>query len=438
MPDARVQAAGSIGRLTSLVDAYARRVTPAVLEQHRGGSVSSALGVWLLVAACAGAAQGTEQEALEQALGCPAAEAGSLLASFMAAPPPALRAAIAVWARAGDASEELSAWVRGLPSQVQSGFMPTQAEADAWAQRETGGLIGSFPLQIDALTRVVLASALATKVSWEAPFGIVAADKHLGSGSPWQGRVARLLWDGSPRVGTVIARTQSADLVAVHAAVAREDLTVISVSADPRVAREAVLAAAHEVASTAVAGAGVEPAAPACSLYDLPLGAGHSWEITEQRVPTYVTEPPLERIAGAALPAWSVRGRLDLAASPLFATAPALATVRRLIGPEPDDKGEARQAAMASFTRYGFEAAAVTAMGIRAAAARLPLQRTLQRTAVLRFDHPYAAVAIAGRPASEGAGGAAVPPADSPFSGLPLFSAWVQEPQEPEEGAPRG
>jgi hypothetical protein len=447
MPDARVQTPAGTGRLASLVSVYADRVTPAVLEQHGGSSVSSALGVWLLLAACADAAQGSERVALEEALGCDAAEAATLLAQFMATPPPALRAAIAVWVRAANASDALAAWVRGLPSQVQSGFMPTQAGADAWAQRETLGLIRSFPLQIDDLTRLVLASALATRVSWETPFGVVAADEHLGSGSPWRGRVSRLLWDGAPRAATVIARTEAAGLVAVHAAVAREDLTVISVSADPGVSREAVLTAAYEVASS-VAG---DPGRLACSLYDLPLGTGHSWQITEQEVPTYVKEAPMERIAGAALPAWSVRADLDLRRSPRFATAPALETLRRLIGAERDDPCEATQAAVASFTRFGFEAAAVTALGIRASAARLPVQRTPQRTAVLRFDHPYAAVAIAGRAgpargptglagssALSGSLSSTATSAGSPFSGLPLFSAWVAEPREPEDTPPSG
>ncbi|MFL5864871.1 MAG: hypothetical protein ACJ780_29595 [Solirubrobacteraceae bacterium] len=430
MPDPRIQAASSTQRLASLVDAYARRVVPAVLEQHPAASVSSALGVWLLLAVCAGAANGADRGALEEMLGCSAADAGSLLARFMAAPPPALRAAIAVWVRARDASEELAAWVRALPPRVQSGFMPTQAEADGWAQRETVGLIRSFPIEIDELTRIVLASALATRVSWEAPFGVVAAADHLGPSSLWRGRVARLLWDASPLAATMIARTQSAGLVAVHAALARGDLRVFSVSADPGVARAAVLTAAHEVASV---GAG-DPAALACSLYDLPLGAGHSWEITEQEVPTYVKEPLMERIAGAALPAWSVRGDLDLQRSPVFGTGPALQTLRRLIGPQRDDLCEATQTAVASFTRYGFEAAAVTATGIRTAAIRVPRDTVLQRSAVLRFDHPYAAVAIAGRPASPGVGASA--PQDASFPGLPLFAVWVDEPQEPEDDPP--
>src|SRR5436853_436159 len=112
MPDPRIQAASSTQRLASLVDAYARRVVPAVLEQHPAASVSSALGVWLLLAVCAGAANGADRGALEEMLGCSAADAGSLLSRFMAAPPPALRAAIAAWVRARDASEELAAWAR--------------------------------------------------------------------------------------------------------------------------------------------------------------------------------------------------------------------------------------------------------------------------------------------------------------------------------------
>ena len=434
----RVEASSAAGRLPALVDAYARRVYPAVLDEHRGASVVSPLGVWLLLAACAGAAEDPERASLEEALGCSASVASGLLARFVAAPPPALNAAIAVWVRAHDATDAVAAWVRELPPGVESGFMPTQAEADAWAKRETLGLIESFPVGIDEFTRVMLASALATRVSWEVPFAVAPSREHLGVRSPWRGKVERLLWDGPVRGPNraMIARTASAGVVAVHCAVAREDLTVISVSADPGVGREAVLDAAHEVAASAT---GDVWRRLWCSLYGLPLGAGHSWEISEEHVATYVKEPPLERIAGAALPAWSVRGDLDLEASPRFATGPALETLRRLIGPRPDDECQAIQTAVASFTRYGFEAAAVTALGIRAAAVRLPVARALQRSAVLRFDHPYAAVAIAGRPPSSGGGTVAPPASDGAgFPGLPLFSVWVHEPAEPEDAAPAG
>jgi hypothetical protein len=160
------QTGGAVERLPALVSAYARRVSSAVLEQQRAASVSSALGVWLLLAACVSAAQGSDRAALEDALGCPAAEAARLLAAFMTDPPEALHAGIALWVAVDDATAELSSWTRGLPGEVESGFMPSQAEADAWADHATLGLIRRFPMEIDADTRIVLASALATKVTW--------------------------------------------------------------------------------------------------------------------------------------------------------------------------------------------------------------------------------------------------------------------------------
>jgi hypothetical protein len=429
----QVRTGGAMERLPALVSAYARRVSAAVLEQQRAASVSSALGVWLLLAACVSAAEGSDRAALEEALGCSSDEASRLLAGFVAAPPPALHAALAVWLRIVDATAEVTDWARGLPDSVSSGFMPTQAEADAWAQRETLGLIRRFPMKIDDLTRVVLASALATKVSWEVPFDVVPAAKHLGGASPWRSVVSRLLWDGGAEGHAMIARTDAAGVVAVHLAVAREDLTVVSVSGAPDVDRVSVLAGGYEIAAT-VCG---EWERTACSLYDLPLGPGHSWEISEREVRTSVAKPRLERIAGVSLPAWRAEDELDLTLAPAFGTAPALHALCELIGPRPDDERRATQAAVASFTRYGFEAAAVTAFGATASALRVAAERSIERTAVLRFDHPFAAVAIAGRPSPpRPSRSGSTPMGDESFHGLPLFSAWVHEPIEAEERPP--
>jgi hypothetical protein len=192
--------------------------------------------------------------------------------------------------------------------------------------------------------------------------------------------------------------------------------------------RASVVAGAYEIAA-AVPG---DWERAACSLYDLPLGPGHSWEISEQEVSTYVVRPRLERIAGVALPAWGAQQELDLALAPAFGTAPALQALRELIGPRPDDECRATQAAVASFTRYGFEAAAVTTFAAIASALRVAAERSVERTAVLRFDHPFAAVAVAGRPGSSGAAS----PQGTAFAGLPLFSAWVADPIEPEDQAP--
>ena len=409
-------------RLCQLVDDYARRVYPSVLAQHDGASVCSPLGVWLLLAACAPAGEGEERRALEEALGCPAEEAAELLHAFVRSPPPALRVAMALWVSAADATEALAQWARSLPSQIESGYMPTQAEADAWAKRNTLDLIGRFPLSIDGSTRIVLASALATKVSWIFPFDVAAAFASFGRSSPWSRAVDRVLLDRTPAELTAIVNTSAAGVVAVHSATAKEGLTVVSVSADPSIPRGAVLGAVHEVAADAGADAW---SSRAQSLFDLSLGDGHSWSSGEREVATHVRGERLERITEVRLPAWRIESDLDLLESESFGSEPALAVMRKLIGPRPDDNVQAGQAAVASYTRYGFEAAAVTAFGIACSAQPPPQERGLERTAMLRFDHPYAVVAFAGDLAGQ-------PDPTSPFHGVPLFSAWVAAPQEVE------
>lgn len=435
MPEQRVAATGSVGRLAELVNGYACRGLPAVLEQHPEASVWSALGVWLLLAACAGAARGPQVAPLEEALGCSCDEAGELLAAFLADRPSAVRVAIAVWVAAGESSPELARWLDHLPDGVESGAMPSREEADAWVKRETLGLIRSLPVSIDELTRVVLASALATHVSWEEPFGLVDASEHMAQDTRWRGAVSRMLWDGHPDGRALIARTERAGEVAVHLAVAREDLTVVSVSAAPDVRRGHVLGAAHSVALALAAHHGAQLS---CPLYDLALGAGHSWDISEREVPVFVPETRLERIAGAALPAWYIARRLALEESPRFGTAPALEALLALIGPRRTDLTTAVQTAAASFTRYGFEAAAVTTFAATASAARLPTQHATERSAVLRFDHPYAVVAVAGRLSVHGEAGESVSSAGSAWAGLAVFTAWVDEPDEPEGDSPDG
>jgi serine protease inhibitor len=425
--DAEIAQVGTSARLAELVDAYSRRVYPAVLAQHDRASVSSPLGIWLLLAACATGAQGENRTALEDVLGCTADEAGELLKAFMASPPRALQAAIAAWVKAVHADcPKLVEWARELPPSVQQGSMPTQHEADAWAERHTVGLIKQFPLEIDAETTVVLASALATKVSWGRPFEVVSADEHLGASSPWRGMAKRLLWDPRPRSFAMIAETRAAGLVAVHQAQAVEDLTVISVSAEPGLAREAVLGAAHEVAAYARN----DERAPGRSLFELPLGAGHSWLLTEQQVRTFRSGECVERISGVSLPAWRIESKLDLESSQRFGSAPALETMGELIGGA-GDRTAAEQVALASFTRYGFEAAAVTGFLTAASARRAPMETGLERTAVLRFDHPYAAMAIAGHPPRPMGPEATV---GAQFTGLPVFTAWIQAPDEADEG----
>lgn len=418
-------------RLAEFIDDYSLRIYPALLEQQEQSVVCSPLGAWLLLAACVSAAGDALRTELEDVLGCSREDAAKFLSAFLAKPPSALRPAIAIWVSAADATDALAAWVRSLPSQVESGYIPAQRDADEWVERNTLGLINSFPVELDALTRIVLASALATKVSWDTPFGVAPARDALGASSPWSASVSRLLWDRSPGEVTMIARTSAAGLVAVHAALATEELTVVSASASPDVPRIAVLSAAHEVAALEF---GRRSDAERCSLFDLELGAGHSWSVAEREIYVPGRAERVERITDVFLPAWKNEGAVNLLAAREFGCHAATTALRRLIGPRSSDRIEARQVAVASYTRYGFEAAAVTAFAVAAAMMRpRHRERGLERTAKLRFDHPYAVVAVAGKPESPARGDSG-----SVFTGVPLFSAWVDEPTEPEDEPPSG
>jgi hypothetical protein len=141
-------------------------------------------------------------------------------------------------------------------------------------------------------------------------------------------------------------------------------------------------------------------------LFELPLGDGPAWRITEDTVPATGVDERYEVL----LPTWEVDSVHDLMQSELGFPAAADALVALLV---PDDYyAEARQSAMARYTREGFEAAAVTSLGVRATAAVLP-RRALVRTARIEFTRPHAVVAV-----TQGTGD---------WDGLPVFVAWVEQ-----------
>jgi hypothetical protein len=410
--------------LVSLIDTYCRRVCGPIVDQHPGSFVASPLGTWLLLATCASAAAGQDKQALEDALGCPCEEAAEHLRRFLDEPPPALHSAFALWVRKEDHTTPLVECSASLPRQVERGPVPTKQAADAWAERQTDGLIRAFPDDLPSTTRLVLASVLATRVSWETPFAAVRASDHLTPSSPWRDDVSQVLLDESPSSLTTLATTEAAGVVAVHFAQGAEDIGVLSVAADPTVARAQVVEAALELARLCRDDA---LASARTSLFDLPLGRGHSWELTEHEVLT--SEPGRsEMIEGAVLVAWEAESRTDLSDSPAFGIESAAATLFGLIGSHPvGDELRAVQSARARYTPTGFEAAAISSMAITlGASGHFETEKGIERRAKLVLDHPYAAVALAGRSSDFRRARAG----HSETFCLPLFVAWVTEPSE--------
>jgi hypothetical protein len=383
--------------------------------------VASPLGAWLLLALCAPASDGETREFLNATLGCDVREAAELAAGLLASPHPLVAAAAGVWHRDAP-SETLTRWMAGLPADVQIGPLTTQAALDDWARRHTFGLIERFPIDLDPSIYLVIATALATRVSWERPFDLAPASA-LGPSSPWATELSRVLQTPHDTGHEqFVAATQAVGDVAVHAAWARDGLLVASVAADPGVPAGDVLAAAYELAPALATGGSVARR----SLFDLPLGEGPLWSVSETTAPIKSGAAREERCT-AVLPAWTALSEHVLSDPELGFGAAARALAR-------GDQWQARQVAMARYTRVGFEAAAVTALAVGLAAVLVP-RTGLVRTAELRFGHPYAVVAVtAGQPGAGRPGG----PAPSPWFGLPVFSAWVAQPEdaEPEDAEP--
>jgi hypothetical protein len=397
-----------------------------VLEQHPGNSVSSPLGTWLLLAACVTAATGKEKLLLEEALGCSGSEAAEHLRRFLDEPPAALHSALALWVRKDDLTTPLVEWSASLPGQIERGPMPTKPVADEWTRHHSHGLIDGFPIDIDETTRLLLASVHATKVTWEGPFAVVPATDHLGSSSPWRGKVQRVLLDNFPAQSTMIATTKAAGVVGVHLAQAQENVAVLSVAADHELERAQVIEAAYEMARLIREDA-LE--STRVSLFDLPLGRGHSWELIEFEGLGFV-ESRNETIEMAVLVAWEAACSTNLRRAPAFGADAALTALLGLIGF--DLRGNALravQSARARYTAEGFEAAAADAFGVVGASWEgLPDQKVIERRASLVFDHPHAALALAGGPSDFRRARAG----HTDNFCLPLFAAWVAEPSEVE------
>lgn len=381
---------------------YAERLHAVAGDTHH---IASPLGAWLLLALAATASSGPVRDDLTEALGAGVDDAAAVAATLLGASHAAVLSAAATWTRPGIDAEAFS---RRLPATVETGDLPDQAGLDTWARERTLGLIERFPLTLGPDTLLVLATALATRVSWDRPFDLAPAS-DLGRDSAWAGRLGTVLRtpEGHGHRQFIAATEQAGD-VAVHTAEAREGLHVTSVIAAPGVPAADVLAAAYEVAE---AGRGVVRR----SLFDLPLGEGPLWTLSERRTETTAPDGREERCT-AVLPAWSAQSDLDLTPAELGFPAAAQG-LAELLGLR-DYGYDARQSAVARYTRIGFEAAAVSAMMV--ATSYTPPRDGVVRVADLRFGHPYAVVAVA----TDRKGG--------PWHGMPVFSAWVADPQDAE------
>ncbi|MEZ0446795.1 serpin family protein [Cellulomonas sp. ICMP 17802] len=383
------------------------------LAEH---GTASPLGLWLLLALVAPLADGPARAELEDVLGTDADDAARRAGELVAGPHPAVASALAVWAQQALLDRDrFDAWAAALPPAAEAGPVPSRADADRWVAAHTNDLVRSFPVRVDAATALVLVSALATRVSWLEPFDEVGAARL---GGEFGARVTTALQASPGRHESYLAQTQAAGLVGVQVAGSSDGLRVFSVIAAPEVAPADVHGAAGEIA---------QGLARRASLFDVPLGPGHAWEVTEAAEQGH-GGPALRESVGAVLPAWDAESSLDLAGAEGMAAA--FATLGRLLRPEyRPGRFQARQVTVAAFSREGFEAASVTAVAMRAGSAPEPVV-VRHRRATIRFQRPYAVLAVAtGSVPDVARGWGSVDLGVPAWEGVPVFGAWVARPR---------
>ena len=226
--------------------------------------------------------------------------------------------------------------------------------------------------------------------------------------------------------GAMIAQTRAAGLVAVHQAEAKEDLTVISVSADPDIPRDRVLDATHEVAACTRSGREV----PTRSLSTSRSGAATLGVSTSARSARGSRESSSSASRASAF-------RRGTSRQPCARSVPA---VRFGAGTGDDGRLDLRSrwrhrcTAGGPCVIYALRLRSGRRNGVREGGGGLPRAGRARDRAHgdPAFRSPVRGTGDRGRTGATGNTGRGAQ-AGSSFTGLPLFTAWVAVPEEAEE-----
>ncbi|MFJ7271717.1 serpin family protein [Streptomyces sp. NPDC099050] len=366
------------------------------------GTVLTAAGLWPLLALLADGAAGPARTELQEALGIPAETAAEAARELLTALDGVrgLRAATGLWARRDLPLE--ADWSARLPAGTRAtltGDEDTDRKAlDAWAAERTDGLVERMPVDVGPHVELVLASALALHLTWEQPFSERQVRPAHG---PWKGRPLRGLavTHAFPeRIRVARGPSGPVTLLRVPGAPGALGADVHLLLGEPG-------AAPGDVLTTGIAE--VTGALASSTAAELPDGAaapGLSLRTVDSTSPG-----PVVRIGTVA---FGIRAEHDLLRqAELFGLAsaagrpghhfPGISTVPLAVG-------SARQSAVARFHAEGFEAAAVTAVGMFRGAARVRSYRV--REAGFEVDRPFGFLAV------------------DRESDLVLFAGWVTDP----------
>ncbi|HPX37609.1 MAG TPA: serpin family protein [Mycobacterium sp.] len=333
--------------------------------------VASGAGLWPLLALLASAADETAASELAAAIGRPAESAvqdALELISLLRAGE-STTAALGLWTRRGLPLHE--EWASQLPAGV-IGTLTDQAALDRWASQETSGLIEKFPLELTPEMVMVLASALAAKVKWCAPFDARPRSGDWKSTEPDQQWLSRV----------------THDLAA--AAVLDGAVTRVIVEGDGDVDVHLLLGDSQPAD---VLGAGLGELSGEAEVCPATEFKGRGPGLQVRRVESW---EPYDSFR-LDLPSFEITARHDLMEyADLFGLRPLTdldTSHLPQLSPVPLSISEGAQSVLARFFAEGFEAAAVTAFSAIVTGGAPVARYTVTRVNV-DFDRPFGFIAV--------------------------------------------
>lgn len=333
----------------------------------------SGAGVWPLLALLASAADAPARAELATALGRPADAARRDAVELLDVLSTGLSttAAMAIWTRKdtplhGD-------WSAQLPEGVV-GELTDQAALDWWASEKTGGLIDTFPLDITSETKLVLASALATRVRWRVPFECYPRGGRSASDAPDRQWLSRTTHD--------LAAAAVLDDAVTRVVVEGEGDVDVHLLLGDRQPADVLATGLRELSGEAhVRLAG-----------DIDSGSGAAG-LTVHRVDS---SDPDDRLR-LRVPSFAMYTHHDLLTLPdvfgLHLVTDSQTSHLPLLSPIPLYVSAGAQDVMARFFAEGFEAAAVSAFAMRVGSA-LPTAEYRVTVVDVTFDRPFGFLAV--------------------------------------------
>jgi serine protease inhibitor len=363
-----------------------------------GNTVVSGLGLWPLLAILATAADEPGRAELAEAAKVAAADGSAQALALIDAIEGSedLHAALGVWV-----SEQLklaesfdSVMPAPLVGKLTGNSAVDKPKLDAWAAQHTNDLIREMPIEVTPDLMLVLASALSLRTTWVSPFKELVRRFHDG---PWAGGS----WHWLERVDAELDAVRRYDDLTVITVTGDADVDVLLGIGQPQASQADVLAALLRAQGEGVPGSRlIDQGQPGAEVAPgLKVGQ------------TTAPRPDLK----LSLPSFSVETEHDLMeARELFGlsavtTDPGAHGHFSSISPAPLAVGQAKQKVLARFFATGFEAAAVTAMGLMRTSMPTRQARRLEVT----LDRPFGFVAVLRE------------------SRLPIVAGWIATPTEP-------